>query len=211
MKSPGIVIGLGVPWGTEGLAYLRNGPEAFDPSAFDEQLRRGDVIRAQCNHARSTHLGDTADGTLFLYRGKLGLWCRIALPDNGAGHDAARKVKSGEYKGMSISFRELDFRWGGTRKHPIRIVTRARLSEISLCRKPAYGRTCRFLRWAPAKDEPRTVTPARTVRRARPANGFETTCLPPALDSAAIHTLAETRAEGERLYRLELASCYKLP
>jgi HK97 family phage prohead protease len=119
--------------------------EGFSPHAFDDQLRRRENVLALLTHCHGSKLADTDSGSLILVNNKAGLWARIFLSDNNSGREALRLVQGGELTGVSIGFRVLDWGWSGAacNRSLVKTITRARLTEISLCHNPAYKETAR--------------------------------------------------------------------
>jgi HK97 family phage prohead protease len=212
MASPGKIIGLAVPWCNEGFAQVSGQVEMFHPNAFDGFLRTCPRVEALVEHCKSALIGDTHGGGLVLSPGERGLWFSLDLLDTGGGREAARRVREGELRGVSIAFNSEASELAGIYPHQFRLVTRARLTEISLVERPAYGWTTKFLQWKPAPDLP---SPARSsavfVQRSRPGT-VETTRLLPGgpMRGGLPESAADRAAAREALHREMLLSEFEL-
>jgi HK97 family phage prohead protease len=131
---------------TADLAFPNESGEAFSCHAFDNVLKRNDNVRALLEHMPGQRLGDTADGGLVLASNSDGLWARVYLPDTGSGREALRGIQAGELRGASIGFNALDWGWAGSygNRNLRKVVTDAKLIEVSLCQNPAYRETERL-------------------------------------------------------------------
>ncbi len=112
--------------------------ERIAPRAFAESLEEGGDILALLDHDPSRVLGRTRSKTLTLADEERGLYFEIAAPDTTAGRDALALAERGDLGGASIGFIVEE----EARDGDVRIVTRARLLEISVVSAwPAYAET----------------------------------------------------------------------
>lgn len=154
----GRIDALAVPWHDRGFhvrntndtAYISGrgceSIEGFSPHAFDAQLqRRGENVACLLGHVASSRLADSDSGSLILVRNEVGLWARIFLSDTNSGREAIRAIQAGELCGVSPGFHVRDWGWAGSccNRNLRKIITDARLNEVSLCHNPAYKETAR--------------------------------------------------------------------
>lgn len=114
----------------------------IEPGAFTRAIACLDV-GACWDHDRSEPLASTADGTLRLWEGVRGLFCRIHPRDCRAGYAALWNVRLGACRGMSFTIdpdRSV-LTWSKHRGERLMIVHDAELVEVSLTPRPAFPQT----------------------------------------------------------------------
>lgn len=124
------------------MARIGNTWESIAPGAFDEALKRDDVV-ALVNHDASQLLGRTEAGTLRLGSDSRGLEFEVDLPNTAAGDAVREYVSRGDMRGASFGFipgdDQLTVAKDG-RQH--RTHTRvAQLIDVSVVTLPAYADT----------------------------------------------------------------------
>ena len=130
------LIGIAVPF-TAQHVYLgrRAGHERIVRGAFQRSMQTRAVM-ACLDHDQNRMIGTTTDGSLRLSEPSAGLYFEIDGRSRDArSHDIVRRVRRGDYPGVSVSFT-------ARRAEPYgpsaRTVLEADLVEISLVRRPAY-------------------------------------------------------------------------
>ncbi|WP_353044552.1 HK97 family phage prohead protease [Mesorhizobium sp. M1365] len=133
------VCGYALQWGV---------PSAVRPG-FDEVFHQGSLTWPEdlplCrNHMRTEPL--VRLGNAFRLRAtSTGLWVEVdtdMIPD---GDDLLLAARHGPLRAWSISFKASDERWDRTGHRPLRIVTAARLLEVSICDRGAHQTTIGIL------------------------------------------------------------------
>lgn len=123
MTSPGRIFGTLLRYGQR----ANDRPEVFEPGALEwpadgvvlnrQHSRRAPIMRVQ---------PEERDGAVII---------DAALPDTAAGRDAAREVRAGLFRGLSVEFRAaLQSHAGGLRR-----IKRALLTGAGLVDAPSYG------------------------------------------------------------------------
>ena len=124
------------------MARIGNEWESIAPGAFDEALKRDDVV-ALVNHDASQLLGRTAAGTLRLGTDSHGLEFEVDLPSTRIGDDVREYVARGDLRGSSFGFipgdDELSVAQDG-RRHRTHTAVR-QLVDVSVVTLPAYTDT----------------------------------------------------------------------
>lgn len=124
------------------MARIGNTWESIAPGAFDEALKRDDVV-ALVNHDPSQLLGRSAAGTLRLGSDSHGLEFEVDLPATAAGDAVREYVSRGDMNGASFGFLPGEDRMSVAkdgRQH--RTHTRVeRLVDVSVVTLPAYDAT----------------------------------------------------------------------
>ena len=118
--------------------------ERVAPGAFTRSLADGDEVLALVEHDPSKILGRLSAGTLRLKQDKRGLWVSIDLPNTNLGRDTRELVRRKDLHQMSFAFVpheggdewETDQRGGRSR-----LITSARLYDVSVVSVPAYSDT----------------------------------------------------------------------
>ncbi|WP_192358496.1 HK97 family phage prohead protease [Mesorhizobium mediterraneum] len=116
--------------------------ERFARGSFDKSLRDHPDVAALWSHDSSRPLGRVGNGTLELRPDAVGLWYSLTPnPDSPAGAEALATVGAGTVGEVSVGFGSLIEEWDDTAELPRRLITEARLYEISLVLWGAYGDT----------------------------------------------------------------------
>ena len=151
-----IISGIAIPFNSLSV-NLGGFVEKFAPSAVDRTLREIDV-RALAHHDAGRLLGRVTARTLRIAKRGGGLFYELELPDTSDGRDVFELVRRRDLTGASFGFSVPDGGdvWDFSRSVPLRIVTDARISEISLVSWPAYQAST-------AEVMTRAVRPAATV------------------------------------------------
>lgn len=134
-----------------GYAALYNTPteiaglfrEQIEPGAFTEAVGRDDV-RALWNHDPNVVLGRTTSGTLRLDADGTGLKYEVALNPQDAEHQRVyQMVQRGDVSQSSFGFEVTGQRWEEAEgeKLPTRVITKAKLYDVSPVTYPAYPQT----------------------------------------------------------------------
>jgi HK97 family phage major capsid protein/HK97 family phage prohead protease len=118
--------------------------ERIAPGAFTRSLADGDEVLALVEHDPGRVLGRLTAGTLRLKQDKRGLWVSIDIPNTTDGNDVRELVRRGDLSQMSFAFVpheggdewETDQRGGRSR-----LITSARLYDVSVVSVPAYSET----------------------------------------------------------------------
>lgn len=118
--------------------------ERIAPGAFTRSLADGDEVLALVEHDPGRVLGRLTAGTLRLKQDKRGLWVSIDIPNTTDGNDVRELVRRGDLSQMSFAFVphddgsewETDQRGGRNR-----LITSARLYDVSVVSVPAYSET----------------------------------------------------------------------
>lgn len=116
--------------------------ESFAPGAFDDALKRDDVV-ALYNHDPAQLLGRTSSGTLRMRSDSQGLEFEVDLPDTPAGNTVRELVSRGDLTGASIGYkRGLVERSLAKDGRPHHLVTNVSyLRDVSPVTLPAYEGT----------------------------------------------------------------------
>jgi len=118
--------------------------ERIAPGAFTRSLADGDEVLALVEHDPGRVLGRLSAGTLELKQDKRGLWVSIDIPNTTDGNDVRELVRRGDLSQMSFAFVphedgsqwETDQRGGRNR-----LITSAKLFDVSVVSVPAYSKT----------------------------------------------------------------------
>ena len=117
--------------------------EMIAPTAFSKTLSDGYDVRAYYNHDSSKVLGRVKNGSLVLENSSTSLKFAITVPDTQEGRDIYSLVKEGYVTGVSFGFQCMADHWEKINGQEFRIVTEAKLFEITICSEPAYEQnTC---------------------------------------------------------------------
>jgi len=114
--------------------------ERFARGAFDKSLRENPDVAALWAHDTSRVLGRVGNGSLTIRSDAVGLWYSLT-PNAGSplGQEALASVGRGDVAQVSVGFAADMETWDDTADLPARLVTQARLFEISLVLWGAYG------------------------------------------------------------------------
>jgi HK97 family phage prohead protease len=114
--------------------------ERFGRGAFDESIKEHDIA-ALWSHDTSRPLARVGNGTLALRSDSIGLWYSITPnPDSSIGQEATALVGRGDVNEVSVGFRSEQEEWDDRGDLPKRLITQARLYELSLVLWGAYGK-----------------------------------------------------------------------
>lgn len=115
--------------------------ERFQRGAFDRSLREYPGVAALWAHDPSRPLGRVENGTLELRSDNVGLWYSLTPnPDAPMGQEALATVGRADVSEVSVGFSPEIEEWDDTADLPRRLITQARLYEISLVVWGAYGK-----------------------------------------------------------------------
>ena len=201
----GFVDGMACPWHCRGSCYRReNGWEAFAPGVFDVELRSRANVVALVGHVWSAKLCDTDSGLILSARAD-GLYCRIPIPDTVPGREVVRGIRlpdrdPDKLRGLSVGYNVAKWEWRGSYGNGSlhKLITSARLNEISIVRQAAYLATH-------TAGLDLTLFPA-TQRQAAPVVEWREEPRPGREET----TTTEGRDELERLDRALMLSAYQL-
>jgi uncharacterized protein len=136
-----IISGIAIPFNALSV-NLGGFVEKFAPSSVDRTIRTVDV-RMLAHHDAGRLLGRLSARTLKISKSQFGLSYSIELPDTTDGRDAFELVQRRDLTGASFAFTIAGDgeEWDFSQRPPLRIVTDARISELSLVSWPAYTAT----------------------------------------------------------------------
>lgn len=115
--------------------------ERFARGAFDKHLAQNPDVAALWAHDPSRPLGRISNGSLKLRSDNAGLYYALT-PDPAAplGQEALATVGNGTVTEVSVSFTPVVEEWDDSGDIPKRLITEAKLFEISLVLWGAYGK-----------------------------------------------------------------------
>lgn len=114
--------------------------ERFARGAFDKSLRDNPDVVALWAHDSSRPLGRVGNGTLELRSDNIGLaYVLTPNPDAPMGMEALATVGRADVGQVSVGFSPLVEEWEDNGALPKRLITEAKLHEISLVVWAAYG------------------------------------------------------------------------
>jgi len=136
--------------------------EILRPGVFKKTLNENRNIVATYNHNPDSLLATIKAGTLRLENREDGLWFELDIPDTTVGRDTLALVERGDLFGCSFTMWVMkdEWRWDD-QDVPIREITEAKLTEISIVINPAYLDTEVEARGMP--EEIRKAVEARTT------------------------------------------------
>ena len=115
--------------------------ERFARGAFDKHLAKNPNVAALWSHDPSRPLGKISNGTLSLRSDNIGLYYSLTPnPDAPLGQEALATVGNGTVNEVSVSFTPVVEEWDDGGDIPKRLITEAKLYEISLVLWGAYGK-----------------------------------------------------------------------
>lgn len=115
--------------------------ERFARGAFDAHLKENPDVAALWAHDPSRPLARVSNGTLSLRSDNAGLWYSITPnADSPLGQEAITMVGSDTVNEVSVSFAPEIEEWDDSGDIPRRLITQARLYEVSLVLWGAYGK-----------------------------------------------------------------------
>jgi HK97 family phage prohead protease len=114
--------------------------ERFAKGSFDKSLREYPDVNALWSHDSSRPLGRVGNGSLTIKPDAIGLWYSLTPnPESPMGQEALATVGREDVGQVSVSFSPWVEQWDDTGDLPRRLITEARLYEISLVLNGAYG------------------------------------------------------------------------
>lgn len=115
--------------------------ERFARGAFDKHLAQNPDVAALWSHDPSRPLGRVSNGSLKLRATEAGLYYSLEPnPDAPLGQEALATVGNGTVNEVSVSFTPVVEEWTDDGDIPKRLITEAKLYEISLVLWGAYGK-----------------------------------------------------------------------
>jgi len=102
----------------------------FEPGCFSQSLNSGREIHFQIDHDDNERVASTRNA-LSLVDSEVGLAFRLALSDVERGEELLEMVETGKRSAISIGIRNEDTHFRMFGEHPVRIITKAELVEIS--------------------------------------------------------------------------------
>lgn len=116
--------------------------ERFARGSFDKSLHDNPDVAALWSHDSTRPLGRVGNGTLILKPDSVGLWYALTPnPESPAGQEALATVARADVGQVSVGFTSIVEEWKDADALPSRLITEARLHEISLVLWAAYGDT----------------------------------------------------------------------
>lgn len=118
--------------------------EIIEPSAVDRTLAENIDVRALVDHDPAKVIGRKSAETLWLLKDERGLRIEIDVPKTTVGDDILELVGRRDVSNMSFTFsvvRPEGERWERRNGMPVRIVTDARIPEVSIVTFAAYSAT----------------------------------------------------------------------
>jgi uncharacterized protein len=163
-----------------GYAIQWNQPAIIGGGVFEERFARGAFdkslvehpVAALWAHDPSRPLGRTGNGSLTLRSDNIGLWYSLTPnPESPMGQEAIATVGAGTVDEVSVSFSSTVEEWDDRYDLPRRLITEARLHEVSLVLWGAYGKatSASLSRSITEKQSPVTNALAASRRRAEAA------------------------------------------
>lgn len=139
MADP-VISGFAIQWNQPAL-IAGAFEERFARGAFDKSLREHPDVAALWAHDPSRPLGRVGNGSLKLRSNSIGLWFELTPNVNAPlGQEAVATIGAGTVNEVSIGFAPEIEEWDDSGDLPRRLITRARLFELSLVLWGAYGK-----------------------------------------------------------------------
>lgn len=114
--------------------------ERFARGAFDKSLQDYPDVVALWSHSSDKPLGRVSNGTLTVKADAIGLYYTLVPnPDSPMGQEALATVGRKDLGQVSVGFYSIVEEWTDVGDLPSRLITEARLLEISLVVWGAYG------------------------------------------------------------------------
>lgn len=134
------ISGFAISWGQPAvIAGLFE--EKFARGAFDKHLAQNPDVAALWAHDPSRPLGRISNRTLSLRSTNAGLYYELTPnPEAPLGQEALATVGNGTVTEVSVSFTPVVEEWDDSGDIPKRLITEAKLYEISLVLWGAYGK-----------------------------------------------------------------------
>ncbi len=140
MTAP-FISGYAIQWGQPAVIGGQF-EERFARGAFDKSLRDYPSVAALWSHDSSRPLARTDNGTLELRPDFIGLWYSITPnAESPMGQETLAMVGADTVNEVSPAFFSEMEEWDDTGDLPSRLITQARLLEISLVLWGAYGKS----------------------------------------------------------------------
>jgi HK97 family phage prohead protease len=130
--------GMACPFNKKSAPLENYDGEFISRKAFSETIRH-DAIRADVSHDAKKTFASTIDGSLRLLEKVDGLYAIILILNSPLGQKIVDDIRGGHLTGMSISYRRDSME--SYLADGKRILCRAKLSAVSLCKNPAYPDT----------------------------------------------------------------------
>jgi uncharacterized protein len=112
--------------------------EIINRGAFAESINK-DNVRADIHHDATRTFATTADGSLRIHEKADGLYATMLIPDSNLGRDIVADVQTGRLRAMSIAYNRTTME--SYMSNGQRILCKARLTGVAICRCPAYPQT----------------------------------------------------------------------
>jgi HK97 family phage prohead protease len=103
----------------------------FEPGCFSNSLKAGNEIHFQLDHDNNQRIASTRNALSFA-DDETGLAFRLDLGDIKQGPELRRMVDTGRRAAVSVGIRNEETHIKMFGKHPVRIITKAELVEVSL-------------------------------------------------------------------------------
>lgn len=139
MAEPPKITGWAIQWNQPAI-IAGSFEERFARGAFDESLRDYPDVAALWSHDPSRPLARVSNGTLKLRSTNAGLWYELTPnTESPLGQECIAMVGSETVNQMSVSFAPEIEEWDDSGDLPRRLITQARLFEVSVVLYGAYG------------------------------------------------------------------------
>lgn len=148
--------------------------EVIERGAFRSSIADGATdVMLLWMHDHAQPLARQSAGNLEVRETPEGVRFAATLPNTTLARDAVELARTGVVKQMSFGFVALSDKWEQRNGEKVRVVTRARLHEVSLVGEPAYSQTS-----AEARNRELAERIERTVSRMRRPSGTPSPYLP---------------------------------
>lgn len=133
------MVGYALKWGQPAWVTVdgKMVEERFARGAFLSSIAEGKV-RLCLEHEWDDIVARQDDGSLHLVEDAVGLRIDATANNSDAGDVAMDAVRTRYRAGLSVSFNRPSVEWQDGEDGKVRMITSARLAEISVCRSPAY-------------------------------------------------------------------------
>jgi HK97 family phage prohead protease len=138
----------GVPRYLKGIACRYNkvhaykgGYDVFEPGCFAKTLVKGSTVRFLDGHDEANLFATSNGGGLELFSDSVCLSFAVTLPDSSAADELYRNVKSGQRREMSCGYLVEESHEKTFEGVKVRLITAARLNEISVVEHAAVPQT----------------------------------------------------------------------
>ncbi|MEP7241744.1 MAG: HK97 family phage prohead protease [Devosia sp.] len=130
---------------------FKGGIEVFAPGVFAKSLVDDSTIRFLNNHDEARCIATTRGAGLELKSDEVGLSFRLDLPDTDEAASLLEEIELGEKSEMSVGYDAVEYQTKAVDGQSYRLITAARLFEISAVRKGAVPTT--FIEIARSRDK----------------------------------------------------------